>query len=132
MISYNTACEMAGFTQNWESPRPIYTYFAYKNGEVQEFTLKAEAKSFSNNVEPVIVNQKEIDDYKNVRKQLESDAYHIWYDALKKEYSHLNTEVFSLCYERAWDDGHAYGLDEVAREMDCIVQFVDCVMKATK
>lgn len=103
-----------------------------KKGEVQEFCNESDAKSFSNLVERVTVNQQEIDNWKQTRRELESKAFDIWHTHLRREYDYLSDAVFDLCYNKAYDDGHSAGYDEVSVEMSDIAYFAIRVLGEQK
>ena len=69
--------------------RPKHIYFAYKNGEVEEFGTRAEAKAYSNLVEEVITNQEDVAAYKKARSACHKKVCDTWKDALREEFNFL-------------------------------------------
>lgn len=53
---------------------------------------------------------------------LVSKAFH---DELRAEYSEISDKIFDIAYSWAYEDGHAYGMDEVANYM---IGYVDRAM----
>lgn len=122
MISFDAVRVSLGLTNPFR-PAPLYTYFAYKNGESFQFASKTTAEQFSSNIEAVITNTKEIDDFWKNRNELEAKAFDIWYTSLRNEFSDLSDSLFELCYNQAYATGHSYGHDEIANKMIDIVDF---------
>ena len=55
-----------------------------------------------------------------------------WYDDLQAEYSDLTPTLFSIVYNKAYEDGHHAGYDEVANRMIDASQFAEDIIKAWK
>ncbi len=53
----------------------------------------------------------------NIRQELET----------RHRVGHYPKEALDLMFEKAWDDGHAYGLQSVADEYDDLVQIAEAV-----
>lgn len=132
MRKFDKICESIGFDRQAQCPfqDPAPTYNAYKNGQCFNFANREEAKKFSKLVETVQLQNPEREKWYSDRQDLEAKAYEIWYEELKQEYSWMSVKVFNICYNKAYEDGHAYGYDEVASEMDSITDFVNEILNA--
>lgn len=53
----------------------------------------------------------------NIRQELET----------RHRVGHYSKEALDLMFEKAWDDGHAHGLQAVADEYDDLVQIAEAV-----
>lgn len=51
---------------------------------------------------------------------------------MKESFNYLNDKTFELCYNEAWNRGHAWGLNTVQDELTDIVDFVLDIIKANK
>ena len=133
MMKYDDACSQVGYDQYTSNePKSEYKFFAYKNGEVKEFPSRKEAESYSDNIERVLANKAEVEDYWHERQELANKASEIWHAALRNEYIHLSDAVYSICYGKAYDYGHSSGYDEVAGKMIDIVDMAEQIIAATK
>lgn len=126
---------MKPFDAYQESPEPeyptkTYMYRAYKNGECKTFTTQKEAYKFSSLVEKYWDNEEEYKAQKQIWDDWNTKITVAWYDDLRKEYDHLNDELFDICYSEAYDRGHSSGYDEVANCMINVVDFCDSLIKA--
>lgn len=107
---------------------PIVTgYYAYKNGECRKYTDKASALKFTYNIEEYPANKKELDAWHQTIRDVELRAFDLWIEDLHNEYC-ISDEVFNVCYRKAYEDGHAYGYDEVRCKMDSYVDFAVDIM----
>lgn len=136
MIKFSEAQQQAKQELNWvDSPEPyrIYKWVAYKNGAVVGESKvshnDAISKYGTNLVERIWVNEAEWSDFRKKANALEQRAVDIWYDALRREYGWMKQTLFNICYDEAYDRGHAWGYDEVATHMDNIVDFVSRVLE---
>ena len=132
MISYKEACNQVGLNDDHTPLAAKYVYYGYKNGECKSFETRDEAKEFGIAVERVQTNKEECDLYWAKRDALAMQALDIWYNTLREEYKHLSDNIFNLCYDQAYDRGHAYGYDEVASYMTGIVDFAERIIEASK
>jgi hypothetical protein len=103
-------------------PEEIAGYYVYKGGNLEATVYdKAEAKSVAGEIkgviEPFISNQKEIDEWKAKRKQAMDELTERFHKELREEYSDLSDDIYNLIYNKAYEDGHSYGFDEVANYM---------------
>lgn len=128
MIRFEEACEAIGYDRNLERPTPKYAYYAYKAGSVEKFESRFDAEKFSTNVERVICNKDELEHFSQCRSDNEKAATEYWKNALREEYSHLSDRVFYICYQKAYEDGHSAGLDEVTHEMYECVEFAEKIL----
>jgi hypothetical protein len=97
-------------------------YYVYKGGKLEDtITDKLEAKTLASKlngvVEQYVSNQKEIDDWKANRNEALNELSERFHKELRKEYDYLSDEVYQLIYNKAYEDSHSSGLDEVANEM---------------
>lgn len=132
MRLYSEICKEVGYDRKEQCPfedGPV-TYNAYKQGVCQNFSSREDAKKYSNLIETVIVKSADRAKWFQDRRELESKAFDIWYSELQEEYSELSVEIFCLCYNQAYDRGHAYGYDEVANYMSSIVDFAEQILAA--
>jgi len=133
MKTWLQCCEEVGYNpSDYKAPPEKVVYFAYANGKATECESREEAAKLSKNVEKYVTNKDEIKAYCETRLELELAAGDIWRQALNEEYAYLKPEVLSVCYNKAWEDGHSYGYDEVANEMIGCVEFAESVIEVMK
>ena len=83
-------------------------------------------------IEAECVNQNEYDAASDEADELYNKAVARWCDALQAEYSDLTPRVFSIVYNKAYEDGHHAGYDEVANRMIDTSEFAKDIIKAWK
>lgn len=131
MKSFNEICAEVGYNPNATCPIVSQeVWFAYKNGEVKQFSTREEAVKFSKNVEKSITNLKEINEWKEAKRELRLKTVDVWLTLLKLEYNDLPSKIFDLCYSRARD--RSSGFDEIAFYMQDEVEFVEQVIEILK
>lgn len=117
-------------------PAPEYVWYAYKNGQVVYCSniSKQDAEKHGNTtiVENVLVNKDIIWTWDELQKQALIRATTSWHSDLREKYSFLNDDVFNLCYDKAYEDGHSAGYDEVADRMINVVRFAEKLLDASK
>ena len=123
MIMFQNACEQVGYDRTAEWPEPIFIYFAYKSGVAKEFDTRKEAEAFSNNVERVIVNQSERDSFGKKQAVGEAVAAQLWMKELRADYPELTDKQFGVIYDKAYEDGHSAGYDEVGLHFQDLYYF---------
>ena len=121
MISYANACAAVGYDPHAERPAPEYQYYAYKAGQAVAFKDRDQAMKYSRNVERVAVNQNEIDAFRDNQRKLEQQAAKHWYDELRSDFQDLSDKQFALVYARAYEECHSSGYDDIADEVDTLV-----------
>lgn len=130
MIAFQDACKQVGYDRTAEWPKPIYKYFAYKSGKAHEFTTRQEALAFSKNVESVLANQDEIDAFCNRQREGERVAADLWMKELRADYPELTDKQFNMIYDKAYEDGHSAGYDEVSLHFQDLYYFCMNFVKA--
>jgi hypothetical protein len=118
-----------------ECPAPVYLWHAYKQGKLVGTALtQAQCWNFYNThvTERVCINQDAIDHWLKQKRDHQQLVTGIWYNALREEYSDLSPELFALCYDKAYDQGHSSGYDEVAAYMQDTVEFAKQVQRLSK
>jgi hypothetical protein len=114
-----------------ERPSAIIKFWGYAKGKVIDSfdTRKLAEDAGATSVESYCVNEPEIKAWDGRYKELISALDEKWRDALREEYSDLPDEVYNLVYNKAYEDGHSYGYDEVANYMidlaDMAVKIMD-------
>lgn len=132
-MNWSEACNSVGYdSSNNNHPERIYTYYAYKEGVCCSCNTEAAAKAISRNYEAIITNKEDINTYWKRQAELENKATEVFYNALQEEYSYLPDRVYSLCYSKAYEDGHSCGYDEVAGYLQDYVEFAESIIKASK
>lgn len=121
-----------GFLDLPDIPNQTCIVHAYKNGEVHTFDNREEARKFSSNYEVVWVSSPERDAIIELRRKVEAEAYDLWYNKLREDWSDINDALFRVCYDGAYERGHSSGYDEVANYMGDIVEFALRVARAMK
>ena len=133
-MNYEECCRQVGYDSTEYNPPVIgYKYYGYKDGKVIECKTEQEARKYKNHefvVDPVMKQVR--DSYYAKRRELEKKANRLFEILLRGEYLHLSDEVYNKCYSKAYEDGHAYGYDEVAMYLSEIVDFVEDIIKLTK
>lgn len=121
MISYANACAAVGYDPRAERPAPEYQFYAYKAGKAVAFPDFDLAMKYSRNVERVAVNQNEIDAFQDNQRKREQQAAKYWYDELRSDFQDLSDKQFALVYARAYEECHSSGYDDIAAEVDTLV-----------
>ena len=135
MITWEQACIQANYSIGEKCPyEKVYNWFAYKGGVVKCFDNSEDALLYSLKFEKVLDEEASLDftDWWATRRESEQEAKDIWYAALRKEYSELNNMTFKHCYDRAYEDGHSSGWDEIASYMRDYVEFTHDILRANK
>ena len=132
------------------NPKKIFDVYIYKGGKVVEVVKdaivwperfraskdeKVEAalkKHDAKIYEAVCINELEVERAKYSREAIQRRAFHLWYDALRAEFSEVNEAVFDICYDQAYDRYHHASYDEVANGMHDIVYFAKQIIEASK
>lgn len=130
MITFQDACKQVGYDHAAEWPKPIFKYFAYKSGVAKEFDTRKEAEAFSNNVERVVVNQSERDSFSRKQADGEAAAAELWMKELRTDYPELTDKQFGVIYDKAYEDGHPAGYDEVGLHFQDLYYFCMNFVKA--
>lgn len=130
MIRFQNACEQVGYDRTAEWPEPIREYFAYKAGVAKQFDTRKEAVAFSNIVESVIVNQSERDSFGKKQADGEAAAVELWMKELRADYPELTDKQFGIIYDKAYEDGHPAGYDEVGLHFQDLYYFCMNFVKA--
>lgn len=123
MIKFEDACKQVGYDRTRCTPVPIFKYFAYKSGVAKQFDARKEAEAFSNNIERVIVNQSERDSFRRKQADGEAAAGELWMKELRADYPELTDKQFSVIYDKAYEDGHSAGYDEVGLHFQDLYYF---------
>lgn len=135
MKRYSVYIQEAGVPDYSSKPESKYVWHAYKNGSLvytSEVSREdAEEQGKTKIVEKVLQNEEEINAWKLLYKEASNKAFDLWYADLREEYSGLNSEVFALCYDQAWDRGHSAGHDDVVSYMQDIVIFAEKIIRAS-
>lgn len=135
MRSYLDICRSMNFDskKSWDAiPKKNKVFHAYKGGVCQTFMTEKEAYAFSELVECSVTNQEDIEKARAEISALENKCQGIWSKELRDEYHHLSDAVFRVCYNRAYDKGHAYGYDEIANVMIGVVEFAEEIIATVK
>lgn len=135
MKRYSAYVQEAGVPDYSSKPKSKYVWHAYKNGSLvytsEVSRADAELNGNTKTIEKVLQNEEEINAWITLYKEASNNAFDLWYADLREEYSGLNSEVFDLCYDQAWDRGHSAGHDEVASYMQDIVRFAEKIIQAS-
>lgn len=99
-----------------------YKWFGYTKGLVEQFDTEKEAREKYCLIERVLVNEEEHMDYLDKIDKIHEESHTIWYEELRNEWSHLDSEFFDLCYNYSYDKNHS-STDEIANGMYDIVAF---------
>lgn len=95
----------------------------------ESFLTKKEALAHSEIIERIQIY---VDEY---NKQLQAWAVwnnnvnDTWFKELKDEYDSYVPGVFNKIYERAYDEGHSEGYDQIAWHVEDLCYFVDEILK---
>ena len=130
MITFQNACKQVGYDRTAEWPESIFKYFAYKSGVVKQFDTRQEAVAFSNIVERVTVNQSELDSFGRKQAEIEASAVNLWMKELRDDYPELTDKQFGIIYDKAYEDGHSAGYDEVGLHFQDLYYFCMKFVKA--
>lgn len=131
-LTWNAACDLAGFFKNDTPPTTSYQYYGYSAGKVHgPFQSKEEAAVFPHH-EKVVVNADAIESFWKQRRSLESEAARLFHSCLRQEYAELSDEAYNLCYAKAYEDGHSSGYDEVANYLAEYASFAARLYAAAK
>lgn len=50
-------------------------------------------------------------------------------DKLKSEYSDIDDRLFDIVFDKAWDDGHAYGESEIRIHFDDLLEMANKILQ---
>ena len=134
-MSYYTWTEAlndVGFSDLPKIPDQYPIYYAYKKGEVREFTNRNDAMNFSNKFDLVWKSSPDRDDIIKDRIAAETKAFDTWYSKLREYWNNIDNDMFELCYHEAYNRGHSSGYDEIASYMHDVVSFAKQVRDLVK
>ena len=123
MIGFQDACKQVGYDRAAPRPEPIFKYFAYKAGVAKQFDTRKEALAFSNIIERTTVNQSERDSFGRKQADGEAAAVELWMKELRADYPELTDKQFGIIYDKAYEDGHPAGYDEVGLHFQDLYYF---------
>ena len=123
MIKFEDACQQVGYDHAAEWPKPIFKYFAYKSGKAHEFKTMKEAHAFSDLVEHTVANKDEIQAFQDKQTKGETAAAELWLKELRDDYPELTDKQFGIIYDKAYEDGHSAGYDEVGLHFQDLYYF---------
>lgn len=136
MKTYAECCAEVGYSRNnnlIDVPVLEYTYFLYKDGTATEISLEQfrSTRNAKTLVEKVTTKETKAayDAYWAsllAKEQLAADKF---MEALREEFSYLDGRIFSLCYGKAYEDGHSDGYDAVANKMVEYCDFAEQILK---
>lgn len=130
MITFEDACKQVGYDRTLCTPVPIFKYFAYKDGVVKQFDTRKEALAFSKIIERITVNQSERDSFRKKQADGEAAAAELWMKELRADYPELTDKQFGIIYDKAYEDGHPAGYDEVGLHFQDLYYFCMNFVKA--
>ena len=113
-------------------PEVAYTWVAYKAGTCTPCPTRAEAEKVSKNVERVAAPESLAARAAYLREERAQEAQALanWKADLRAEYDELPDEVYNICYQAAYEEGHSAGYDEVANNMDDVVDMAKKIKAA--
>ena len=130
MIKFEEACKQVGYDHAAEWPQTVYKYYAYKDGKAREFDTRQEAQAFSNLVEYTVANKDEIHAFQDKQTEGEIAAAELWLKELRADYPELTDKQFGIIYDKAYEDGHSAGYDEVGLHFQDLYYFCMNFVKA--
>lgn len=132
-MRFEDACKEVGYDRNSSPPEPIKVWYGYKAGKAVKFENRDLAKTFSENIESVVTNGAEIASWRKNQVAKQQEAIDLWVKILKDDsLDHVSSEVFDICYNRAYERGHSYGYDEVALMLDEEIEFAKRILATKK
>lgn len=123
MIKFEDACKQVGYDRSVKRPQNVYKYYAYKDGKAYEFATRQEAHAFSDLVEHTVANKDEIRAFQDKQTKAEIAAAELWLKELRDDYPELTDKQFSIIYDKAYEDGHSAGYDEVGLHFEDLYYF---------
>ena len=130
MVKFEDVCKQVGYDRNAQRPETVYKYYAYKNGKVHEFATRLDAQAFSNLVEQAVANKDEIQAFQDKQTKAEIAAAELWLKELRDDYPELTDKQFGVIYDKAYEDGHSAGYDEVGLHFQDLYYFCMNFVKA--
>ena len=130
MIKFEDACQRVGYDRSAERPQTVYKYYTYKDGKAHEFATRQEAHAFSNLVEHAVANKDEIQAFQDKQTKAETTAAELWLKELRDDYPELTDKQFGIIYDKAYEDGHSAGYDEVGLHFQDLYYFCMNFVKA--
>lgn len=130
MIKFEDACKQVGYDRTADRPQTVYKYYAYKDGKAREFDTRQEAQAFSNLVEYTVANKDEIHAFQDKQTEGEIAAAELWLKELRDDYPELTDKQFGIIYDKAYEDGHSTGYDEVGLHLQDLYYFCMNFVKA--
>lgn len=106
------------------------SWFGYKDGKV--FGPFAKRPTQYKLVEKIVENKKEIEEFKKNEEKIYSNAVKEWKNDLCSMYNYIPKEILYLCYQKAYDEGHSSGFDEIENCMSDIVYFANSIIEKYK
>lgn len=108
-------------------PDPKVVYYAYSKGQVRELCTYRDASQYSNNVERVVLNQKEINDQRvKYNSQIEAAKFE-WKKYIKSKHGSLDDKLFELCYNTIADKNEYGIVDE--DELNYLISFTLTILE---
>lgn len=129
MITFREACDSVNYNNQKTPPKRQYVYYAYKNGVAESFSSEVDAKQFSHMTERVCINIDEIDVFVRDQRNGESAAVELFVSSLKQDYPDLTNSLFYIIYDKAYEQSHSYGYDEVANTFQDLYDFYNDIKK---
>jgi len=123
MIKFEDACKQVGMIAVYNDRKTVYKYYAYKDGKAYEFGTRQEAHAFSNLVEHTVANKDEIRAFQDKQTEAEIAAVELWLKELRADYPELTDKQFGVIYDKAYEDGHSAGYDEVGLHFQDLYYF---------
>ena len=119
-------------------PQATKTYYVYGKGTATAFTSKPEAIQFAksnnymvNNIETVVTKGEGIEEFNDTYNKIKTLTEDRWIAELYSEYgSGLSIKQLDIVYNKAYNDGHACGHDEVAMYFSDFVDFAINILNA--
>ena len=130
MIKFEDACKQVGYDRSVKRPQNVYKYYAYKDGKAYEFATRQEAHAFSDLVERTVANKDEIQAFQDKQTKGETAAAELWLKELRDDYPELTDKQFGIIYDKAYEDGHSAGYDEVGLHFQDLYYFCMNFVKA--
>jgi hypothetical protein len=114
-----------------EYPQKTFGFRAYKDGVCREFPDRKSAEQFSKLVEKFQTNVEYYDswmaEYSNYHNQV-SDR---WHSEARAEFDELSDAQYNVLYNKAYEDGHSSGYDEIFSYMEDYATFYSDMVQAS-
>lgn len=94
-------------------PVKHHQYRAYKNGSFKVFESRLDAEQYSKLIERFALNVEEYEKHLAEYQKQSEDICELWSKEVREYFKEISDEEYSIIYNHAYNENHAYGYDAV-------------------